>query len=143
MARVTITWNEAALRNLLQGPDGAVVRHIRGLTVRTEAVAKTLCPVDNGLLRASIDSDVDAGPGTVTGTVFTPLDYGLWVHEGTGVYGPVGRPIRPTRGRYLVFRGRDGEWVFAREVRGMRGRPFLTDALRAVSPYPVVDVAHD
>lgn len=84
---------------------------------------------------------------TVKAWVYTPLEYGLYVHEGTGVYGPKGQPIRPKRGRFLVFEARNarttapgrGNLVFAREVRGQRPQRFLLESLQAMSPWPVDD----
>lgn len=53
-----------------------------------------------------------------------------WVLEGTGIFGPVGQPIRPVSKKKMKFEGRSGEIVFAREVQGMRGRDFITPAFQ-------------
>jgi hypothetical protein len=82
---------------------------------------------------------------TVKAWVYTPLEYGLYVHEGTGIYGPKGQPIRPKRGQYLRFESRNprttapgrGSIVFARQVRGQRPNRYLLRALQAASPWPV------
>lgn len=55
----------------------------------------------------------------VTVHVECGVDYGAYQDQGTGIYGPEGRPIRPRRARVLRF-----DWpaaggvVFAHEVRG-------------------------
>lgn len=81
-----------------------------------------------------------------------------WLEEGTGIYGPEGRPIRPKRGKFLVFEvtekrggppplmrsasgaviGRRqpaevGDLVFAREVRGRPASWVMRDAAAAVA----------
>lgn len=73
-----------------------------------------------------------------------------WLEFGTGIYGPRGQPIRPKRGRFLVFKVKGGSTdsegfefadrddrrsagsnerlVFAREVRGRPATPHLIPA---------------
>lgn len=53
--------------------------------------------------------------------------YGLWHHEGTGIFGARRRRIRPLTGNVLVFRIA-GRLVFARSVKGQRANPFLREA---------------
>jgi phage gpG-like protein len=117
-----------AVQVLLTSPNGGVTRDMlrRGLRVYTQA--KILCPVDTGRLRSSITLQVK----TDRIVIGTNVRYGLWVHEGTGIYGPRGARIYPVSGRYLVFTPK-GETrpVFARSVRGMPARPFLKKALLA------------
>lgn len=55
--------------------------------------------------------------------------YALYQHEGTGIYGPKKRPIRPKHGQFLVWTDPDtGEKIFAKEVRGTPGKKFLSRA---------------
>ncbi len=55
--------------------------------------------------------------------------YALYQHEGTGIYGPKKRPIRPVNGKFLVWTDPDtGETIFATEVRGTPGKKFLSRA---------------
>ena len=51
--------------------------------------------------------------------------YGKYVHSGTGIYGKRKRPIRPKRGKFLKFTGKDGRDVFVKEVKGQKADPFL------------------
>lgn len=56
--------------------------------------------------------------------------YALYQHEGTGIYGPKKRPIRPKKGKFLVWEDPDtGEKIFATEVRGTPGKKFLSRAV--------------
>lgn len=140
--------NQRELRELLQGPSGPVVREVRRVGQLVLAEAQRRCPVDDGTLRASLDMSLQAGPGRVAATVGSGLEYARYVHQGTGIYGPRGRVIRPVSSKVLVFEARSarttprgrGGLVFAAYVRGQKPQPFLVDALRAVSPWPVREV---
>lgn len=146
MAVVRLKLNQVAVKNLLQGQNGPVVRHVTTLTRRVTSQAKRNCPVDEGTLRASIQGIVTSGPGRVVGRVGTGIIYGLYQHEGTGIYGPKHRRITPTRRTFLRFEVKSGRLavgsrplVFARSVSGVKPNPFLLDALKRVSPYPVTE----
>ena len=147
MSRVNITLNDAEIDRLLRSPDGDVGKAVRDVVTRTRNLAVSLAPVDDGPLRASLRTKMEYGSRTVKGWVYSDLEYALYVHEGTGIYGPKGQPIKPKRGRYLVFEARNarttprgrGNLVFARQVRGQRPQRFLLEALQAASPWPVDD----
>lgn len=146
--RVNITLNEPEIERLLRSPDGDVAQMLKRVANATANIARAEAPVDNGPLRASIRvSEIRTTSRTVKVWVYTNLEYGLYVHEGTGIYGPKGQPIRPKRGKYLVFEARNrrttapgrGNMVFAREVRGQRPNRYLLRGLRTASPWPVDD----
>lgn len=146
MAVARINLNSTAMRNLLTGPTGPVVRHITTLTRRTTNKAKRNCPVDEGTLRASIQGVVVAGGNQVIGRVGTGILYGLYQERGTGIYGPYGRRIYPVRRRFLKFEVKHGKKakgsrpiVFAKSVRGVKPTEFLISALRDTVPYPVTE----
>lgn len=147
MSRVIITINDAEVDRLLRSPDGDVGLAVRRVVNATRNLAVSMAPVDDGPLRASLRTKYEYGQRTVKGWVYSDLEYALYVHEGTGIYGPKGTPIRPKRGQYLVFEARNarttprgrGNLVFARQVRGQRPNRFLLRALQAASPWPVDD----
>lgn len=81
-----------------------------------------------------------------------------WLEEGTGIYGPEGRPIRPKRGKFLVFEVKEkrggaptvlrtaggavvgrrgpaqpGDLVFAKQVRGRPASWVMRDAAASVA----------
>lgn len=100
--------------------------------------AKRKAPVDTGALRNSIEAVITPHTGGIHVTVGSDKDYAEFFHTGTGIYGPLNRPITPTTRQFLKFqvkgsggkrRGKDSKWVFAREVAGIRPDPFLIDAL--------------
>ncbi|MFJ8934025.1 HK97 gp10 family phage protein [Streptomyces sp. NPDC102364] len=126
----------AEVRRLLYAQDGPVVRKVRADTRRVQAYAKQYAPVDDGPLRASITADVtvDEARGRVTGRVGSRLPYAIYQELGTGIYGPRGTPIRPKRGRFLVFTPKGASRpVFARQVRGSRPQRYLTRALAVMA----------
>lgn len=146
MAIVRLNLNRTAVREMLTGPSGPVVKHVTTLTRRVTNQAKRNCPVDEGTLRASIQGFVYIAPGAVVGRVGTGLEYGLYQEQGTGVYGPRRTPVVPVFRQYLRFEVKSGTaargrrpLVFARSVAGVPPTKFLTRALRSVVPYPVTE----
>jgi hypothetical protein len=146
MARVVtrIQLNQAEIDRLLRGGSGPVVRHVATLTRHTQNAAKRNAKVDEGHLRASVTQAVTTTASEVRGRVGTGLIYGLYLHEGTGVYGPRGAPIRPVHRQFLRFEVKSGTAaigrrpvVFARSVRGVPGDKWLLRALQSSVPYPV------
>lgn len=129
--------HQGAINELLRSPSGPVHREVSSVLRKTEAIAVATAPVDEGRLRNARTSSVVDEAVRLRGRLEFTADYALFVHEGTGIYGPRGTPIKPKRSEYLVFRGRDGSLVFARQVKGMPGRPWLVNALKAASPWPV------
>ena len=130
MAQVRIELNGAALRSV------AIQSAAQDLRIRANRVlnaARRAAPVDTGTLRASLHTEFSALPdGSPVARIGTNVPYAIFVHEGTGIYGPSGTPITPKNGQYLRFTPRGASRpVYARSVRGVRGRPFLAQALDA------------
>lgn len=133
MAHVVI--NAAEMRRLIASPSGPVFRVLRQKAALVEAEAKRRCPVDTGRLRSSITTEMSVVNRSPRARVGSPLDYAVFVEKGTGIYGPRHRPIRPRRAKFLSWIDRGtGKRVFAREVRGVRPRPYLVPALQAIFP---------
>lgn len=126
----------AAIARLLVSDKIANSMFVRGLLVESKAkVELSTGPpkrVDTGRLRASIFTRRIRHLGLRGARVGTNVAYGLMVHNGTGLFGPYHRPIRPRRARVLVWipRGQT-EPVFATSVRGMEANPYLRNALPA------------
>lgn len=117
---------------MLAHPQGPVVKAlmVKAEKVRNQAVM--ICPFDTGRLRSSITTELRVIDGLPVATVGTNVSYARFVHDGTGIYGPSGQPIRPTSGQFLMFTPKGSRKpVFARQVRGVPPRPFLRDALSA------------
>jgi len=86
--------------------------------------------IDTGDLRSSIGVTlITAGGARVR--IGTNRKKAVFVHRGTGLYGPRHQLIRPRHAKVLRFRVKGGGVVFVRFTRGMRPNHFLTDALKA------------
>lgn len=138
--RVRHQLNRGEIQRILTSQDGPVAKDLlrRGLRVESRAKqnlgggASGPRRIDTGRLRSSIGTELDRVGGKPAVRVGTRVQYAAWVHQGTGVFGPRGSPIRPVRARRLVFTPRGStRRVFARQVSGMRPNKFLVEALQA------------
>lgn len=101
-----------------------VGRNMKTACYVVEAEAKKNCPVDQGLLRASITSEVDISAFEIVGMIGSTLEYAPYVHEGTGIYAKDGNG-RKTPWGYTVMAGKYKGFHW---TRGQRPQPFLEDA---------------
>ena len=96
--------------------------------------ARQTCPTDTGNLKASLRLEMQYRATVPIAIVGSNLPYALYVHEGTGIYAGRGY-IYPKRAKVLAWKARPGSYnvrngmVFAARVRGIRGRPWLKQAL--------------
>lgn len=139
----TVTWTDrldlGALRALLSAPQGGLARDMfrRGLKVETQAkrnLAGVGGPrrIDTGRLRASIHTTMVMRNGLPAALVGTNVKYAIYVHEGTGLFGPRHMMIRPKRAKLLRFRPKGSRrYIYVRQVRGMQRNRFLLNALPA------------
>jgi hypothetical protein len=127
----SVDYHSAAIHDLLHDPAGDVYQKTVGTTVRkTSAIAKATCPVDNGRLKSSHEEDIVDEGARLVGTVSNPVEYALPVHQGH-------KEIVPTKAKALAFRV-NGVLVFAQKVKATKGQPWLVNALKTASPWPVV-----
>lgn len=141
MKHVTHKLNHAEIQRILTSPSGPVAKAllVRGYRVQAQARKNlgggTSGPkrVDTGKLRTSISVELRRkGTATLTVRVGTNVEYAIWVHDGTGIYGPMHRPIKPVSHRYLRFKPKgSAKYVYAQSVKGMRPNPFLANAIFA------------
>lgn len=89
-----------------------------------ESQAKQNCPVDIGILRASITSETEVTASEIVGRVGTNEEYGPYVHNGTGIYAKDGNG-RKTPWGYTV---RAGKYKGFHWTQGQRPQPFLENA---------------
>jgi hypothetical protein len=62
-------------------------------------------------------------------TVAREPRHAIWVHDGTGIYGPHRSPIVPRRAKNLVFRShKTGRRFVLPSVKGQKPQPFLDEA---------------
>lgn len=146
-----VRFDDGALQALLRGRTGPVASDLLRRGRNVESRAKVLTPVDRGRLRSSITHELVSEGGDLICRIGTNVEYARHVHDGTGIYGPRGRPIRPVNAKVLAWpvrgttsrrRTRTGRIVttraqtrtstaFAMEVAGSPPRPYLRNALPA------------
>jgi hypothetical protein len=143
--RTAVSLNQAGLNAALRGPNGASYQAVLRKGNRVLSAARTRCPVDEGRLRASLALEMVEVAGVPAARIGSNLPYLKYVHDGTGIYGPHGTRIVPVSAKALRWpvknnsgtgnrRYRGGSTIqyrFARSVKGVRGRPFLREALAA------------
>lgn len=138
--------NAGALRALLADPNGAVAQIIWQKANNIATVAKTLAPRGpTGDLRKTTQATVAIENGVPVGTIASNKEYAIFVHEGTGIYGPKKEVIRPRqakalqwpvtnpgKGRRRYKGGKTQAYNYAKFVRGQKGVPYLKMAMERV-----------
>lgn len=131
---------------MLVSDNGPVWRDLQRRGRNVQQLARRKAPADTGTLKRSIITEMSTVGGVPVAQVGTNLEYALFVHEGTGIYGPRGQVIRPRTAKVLRWPrvnnnyrstggprrykgGRTAAYSYARFVRGVRPRPFLREAL--------------
>lgn len=121
---------------ILTSPQGSVAKDLfrRGVKVTAQAkknLSRDPQRINTGHLRSDIKPQLLMLNGKPVCRVGFTVFYGMFVHEGTGIYGPRGAPIRPVSAKVLSWKTKSGKRVYAMQVKGMRPNPFLKDALGA------------
>jgi hypothetical protein len=140
-SRVTHQLQPVAIQKLLNDPNGPIGKALLVRGYRVQARARQNLGggtgtgpkrVDTGHLRASISVQLKHTRWGLTVYVGTTVSYAMWVHDGTGLYGPKHAMIKPTTQRYMRFKPKNStRYVYAKETKGMVGNPFLLKALEA------------
>lgn len=121
---VRFTVNNAGVRQLF-APGGDVARFHRRTVRQVHGGIVRRCPVDTGRLRASWRTKHFSMSGLrLVSTIYSDVNYVNYVIRGRG-------PVVPRRRQFLRFRGRSGEWVFAKRVRGVPPNDFVQNGLMA------------
>jgi|LGVF01.2.fsa_nt_gb HK97 gp10 family phage protein len=111
---------EASMDNATLEIFTRLVANMKTATLVVERSAKQNCPVDEGLLRADIKSEVKTSGGEIVGEVGNTIEYAPYVHQGTGIYAVNGD-------------GRKTPWVYGTPkgfftTKGQGPQPYLEDA---------------
>lgn len=116
------------------------LEHLKGLThvidsvnkdalmygaLRIKRVAKSLAPVDTGVLRGSI-TETSIIDNTIK--VVSPIEYAKYQEFGTGIYAGKGY-IYPKRSRFLIWKDKSGKTIFAKRVKGVKPVRFFGRAI--------------
>lgn len=90
-----------------------------------ERQAKQDCPVDTGVLSASITHEVEMSVSEIVGRIGSNLEIAPYVHNGTGIYAIDGNG-RKTPWTYVV---KAGKYKGGHYTVGQRPKPFLKYAV--------------
>lgn len=136
MAKVYLKLFPDAIKKILNNPASRAQREMKQTAevVQRQAQKNLLRSTgfDTGRLSSSIKVEKVTIDGVVAFKVGTTVPYWIYIHEGTGIYGPKGQPIKPKNAKALRWRGPGGEAIFAKSVKGIKANPFLRDALNTV-----------
>lgn len=78
-----IVFDERALAELFDSPDGPVGKELARRAVRVETAAKRRAPVDTGRLRSSISRELGIDNRGLRARIGTDVDYAIYVEFGT------------------------------------------------------------
>jgi HK97 gp10 family phage protein len=78
-----IVFNERALDELFESPNGPVAKDLARRAIRVRTAAMRLAPVDTGRLRSSISHELAADARGFVATIGTNVDYAAHVELGT------------------------------------------------------------
>lgn len=99
-------------------------------TNKIQSEARSRAPHKTGALQRSILPEIN----DLDALVAVNEKYGVWIEEGTGIYGPTGQPIRPKKAKMLVF-SIGGRKIVTKSVKGTKAKPFFKPGIKAAEPY--------
>ena len=99
-----------------------------------EARAVEEAPRVTGNLVDAIRKYIEGSRARISATA----PYSIFVHEGTGLYGPLKRKIFPKEKKALAF-VYGGKQIVVRSTKGQKPNPFMARALEKVKP-PIAEI---
>ncbi len=155
--QVQVEYSTDELQKFLQMASAAVALAMKYTATEVWGNVRKMAPVDQGRLAGSFNL---AQGGPLDWNVYSNVTYALDVHQGTGIYGPEGKEIKPVTakalkfywpktGKMMIFKGdlqgpREkasfAAWATERGmtpvfawVQGTRPRPYADWAIKAAS----------
>jgi HK97 gp10 family phage protein len=113
---------------LLEDYNGSRKAGMINLMASVEALAVKKAPKKTSNLARSRTSSVSEDG--YSGTISFTAPYAAYVHDGTGIFGIHHTPIVPTKKKALYWPGAKHPM---RSVKGMKGNPFVTDAVNEIN----------
>lgn len=115
-----------------------IVREVDRTATRVRNQIQRRTPVDTGTTRAGWQIRHSSTGNTITATVYNKSDVALYLHTGTGIYGPRGREIRPVRADALRFKPKgSSRYIYRMSSRGYPPSSYIIRGLRAGTNWPV------
>lgn len=107
----------------------AMLQYVITPTLVNEAKEKAYWKDRSTHARNGINGGVEGSNGEFTLFLEHGTEYGEWLENGTGIYGPTGRKIVPVNKKILSWVDADGQRHFAKSVKGIKPMPILHDTL--------------
>lgn len=80
--------------------------------------------------RQAINSGVEGNNSQYTLYLAHGTEYGGWLENGTGIYGPAKKLIVPVDKKILSWVDTEGKRHFAKSIKGIKPMPILQDTLK-------------
>lgn len=116
--------------NKLAGMHSLLEYKIRPLLVN-EAKEKAYWKDRSGNARRGINGGVEGGGTEYNLYLAHSEEYGEWLENGTGIYGPTKKLIVPVEKKFLSWVDENGQRFFAKSVRGIKPMHILRDTLNS------------
>jgi hypothetical protein len=129
---ISFTVDANRFPHLRAAAQAAVKTGIRNATISARNHSIPFTPVKTNQLRMRVS--VMFSDGGKTGEVKWLMPYAVFHELGTR------RIIRPVRAKFLVFKGKNGKLVFAKQVRGVTARHFARKGAEAAIPFFKADM---
>ena len=134
MARVTVKGVDRLKQRFNKIANMELRDTMNKVVVLVHGQATMLAPVDNGLLRESIHTQVNNTGAEMQGRVYTNVEYAAYVEFGTGIKGNGTYPYK-VEGLSLEYRDKGwayfdedkGEWIY---TKGQEAQPYMYPALK-------------
>lgn len=136
MTAVGVEWGHDWLS---RHPQLLLIDALEDIGEQIENVAELLAP--RGKTGALKEESIGRGPVVPLGPTVVRGEmglkripkHGIFVHEGTGLFGHFRRPFTSPNGNLMKFRTDSGRWVSKYSIRGQRPQPFLDRSMELVN----------
>lgn len=137
MYNVSLTLKKNPIIDKMKNP-ASIIEKVAKATLEKAGLlvisqAKQIAPRKTSTLARSITySPVEKVGGNYQTRVGSNVEYAPHQEFGTGIYGK-GSPIRPKRAKMLAWKGKSGKMIFARSVKGVKGKKFMQKGIEYMS----------
>jgi hypothetical protein len=108
--------------------NASLQKGVKQAGVEILSIEKREAPVGQGNLRRNILFKYRP----ISSMVWPSSKYAIYVHEGTGLFGPRKDYIRPKTAKVLAFR-KNGKMIFAKKVAGQKPNKFVERTAKKAS----------
>lgn len=113
--------NGVTQQQLIDHGDEMIEKLVEMVAFECTGNLKRLAPKDHGLLANSFQNNQQ---DRLSWIIQNGRNYAMPVNDGTGIYGPTGRPIHPTTAKCLAFMV-GGRTIFTKSIKGQQGSHYI------------------